>query len=165
MYRVTVAGAGFRFLKSARFAGWRRTRLCGFHVRRLRGWRRPKLCSLRCLEPRQRRHPVAHGAAVGSEWPPDLSSVPAGAASGTSEAGLEPPTREPSGESWSRARSSSGSEAGRCRPYGAGETYGGTPVSPRLRRGLHDHARSAGFWMGTPGAQPKIGDMLIPDGV
>jgi len=40
----------------------------------------------------------------------------------------------------------------------------GALVSPRLHRGLHDHARYAGFSMVTPGVQPKIWDMHSPWG-
>ena len=60
------------------------------------------------------------------------------------------------------AGAASGSEAGRCRPYGAVEIHWGMLVFPRLRRGLHDRARYAGFWVRTPGAQPKVGDMVSP---
>ena len=40
----------------------------------------------------------------------------------------------------------------------------GVLVSPRLRRGLHDRARYAGFSARTPGVQPKIGSTLNPYG-
>jgi len=44
---------------------------------------------------------------------------------------------------------------------GSGDRLG-VLVSPRFHRGLQDHARYAGFSMGTPGVQPKIWDMLSP---
>ena len=40
----------------------------------------------------------------------------------------------------------------------------GVLVFPRLRRGLHDRARSAGFSERIPGAQPNIRDLLSPKG-
>ena len=95
---------------------------------------------------------------------PDLFSAPAGAASGTSEAGLAPPRREPSGESRSRARSSFGPEAARCRPYGAGEAHRGCSSPHGCAVGYMTTPASRAFGCVLPAPSRRSGRCSAPEG-
>jgi len=80
---------------------------------------------LRCLKPRQRRRPPAHGASRGIRWNPRFILSPVRGGIGESGKAAEHRRRESHGQPRPWRRTAGASGAARCRPYGAWGTCWG----------------------------------------